>query len=145
MRLSINELRRLITEELVLHERRQIYDEVVLSTGTNTSYGSEDHLADMSSMLGGLETLRNQCRFGTANRAVYASALRQLKTQIKRAELSLASASAVVDTMASEVVDELEPELDGDVVDLVHIDNPVIDIVPTSEGCRRTLRSVCKI
>lgn len=82
MQLTLAELKQLIRDRL-LGEATQYYEEVTLSDGSAGKYGDESHVSDMEGLVSGMECLRNQQRRGTAARSIYATAVRQLKNQIK--------------------------------------------------------------
>jgi len=82
MRLTYDELCKKIREGLI-EEAVQYYEDVKLTTGDSVKYGDANHLKDMEGMIHGMETLRDQQRRGTAARSIYATAVRQLKMQIK--------------------------------------------------------------
>lgn len=82
MRIAVKDLRRLIREGIL--EEGQHYDEVVLSDGSECAFGDPAHISDMEQIANGLECLRNQQRRGTASRSVFAAAVAQLKSMIRK-------------------------------------------------------------
>ena len=95
MKIQVGKLKSLI------NEASQSYQNVTLSDGTTCDYGSPEHLADMEKLIGGLECLRNQHRRTSAARSIYASALRHLKSEIKKVQRKIPVDSEIEEPTAS--------------------------------------------
>jgi hypothetical protein len=83
---------------------------VSLSDGSVVEFGSNEHIADMSSILAGLENLKRQHKYATAARAKFADASMQLKKLIKRASKNKESDSEQQDFV---VKSEMSPGRTG--------------------------------
>jgi hypothetical protein len=68
---------------------REVVIEIIpvnLSTGEKVSYGCDEHLNDLDSILNYLLFLRNKHKRTTAARTDYARAISRLKNQIRKAK-----------------------------------------------------------
>jgi hypothetical protein len=82
MRIRCEQLRVLIRTAILEADETR---EVVLSDGETVEHNSSEHVRDMEIVLSGLEALKRQHKYGTADRASFANAAARVKRLIKRA------------------------------------------------------------
>lgn len=92
-----------------MDEATQYYEDVTLTNGNTGKYGDASHLEDMERIVVGMETLRGQQRRGTAARSIYASAVRQLKAQIKAAKMRQEQTTIEPDSEAMSIEEPGKP------------------------------------
>jgi len=75
IKLTIKESRRQLREQ----------DNIILSNGKTTSWGTQEHLDDLENSLLSLKRMRDAQRRGTASRMAYSQAVKSLQGQLSSA------------------------------------------------------------
>ena len=87
MRISAKQLRKIV-KRTIAESRRHLREEnaITLANGETTTFGTQEHIDDLTSSLLSMKRMRDSSRRGSSTRMAYSHAVKSLQSQLRSAQ-----------------------------------------------------------